>query len=243
MVLNTERIHNSFWRNFPAKAKRMPSKVLFVGKKTRVGNSKWVKNHHFCAQLSHRFSIYKAIIHLIVVGLWWIFTSLLCGLVNREVTKRQRRRQRERLKSKIGLDKQNNNFTRTFLCRRCTTTTWNCLISRFVEDGNKRQLSFSLPELWCRPSEFISKKFANIWRTERDGTSAIKFEAAQIHFLSDVFVAVVVPSTPYYPSPATFNSVNNCLILIYFQLSRSFEVKHHGDHCWWSAFIHFLRAS
>ena len=46
----------------------------------------------------------------------------------------------------------------TFLCRRCTTTTWNCLISRFVEDGNKRQqLSFSFPELWCSPLEFNSK--------------------------------------------------------------------------------------
>ena len=32
---------------------------------------------------------------------------------------------------------------RTFLCRYCTTTTWNCLISRFVEDVNTRkQLSF-----------------------------------------------------------------------------------------------------
>ena len=45
-------------------------------------------------------------------------------------------------KKAIGLDKQNNNFARasrffcTFLCRRCTTTTWNWLISRFVEDGN-----------------------------------------------------------------------------------------------------------
>ena len=34
-----KRIHNSFWRNFPERAaeraKQMPSKVLFVGKKTR----------------------------------------------------------------------------------------------------------------------------------------------------------------------------------------------------------------
>ena len=30
----------------------------------------------------------------------------------------------------------------------CTTTTWMCLISGFVEDGNTRQqLSFSFPEL------------------------------------------------------------------------------------------------
>ena len=35
MILNTKRIYNSFRRNFPAIAKQMPSKVLFVGKKTR----------------------------------------------------------------------------------------------------------------------------------------------------------------------------------------------------------------
>ena len=36
------------------------------------------------------------------------------------------------------------------------------------------------------------QKFANIWRIRRDGMSAIKFKVAQIHFLSDVFVAVPV---------------------------------------------------
>ena len=34
MILNTKRIHNSFWRNFPARAKQKPSKVLFVSKKS-----------------------------------------------------------------------------------------------------------------------------------------------------------------------------------------------------------------
>ena len=38
----------------------------------------------------------------------------------------------------------------------------------------------------------LHKRLANIWRIKRDGISAIKFEAAQIHFLSDVFVAVAV---------------------------------------------------
>ena len=33
-------------------------------------------------------------------------------------------------------------------------------------------------------------KFTNISWTERDGISAIKFEAERIHFLSDVFIAV-----------------------------------------------------
>ena len=47
----------------------------------------------------------------------------------------------------------------TFLCRRCTTTTWNCLISRLVEDENTRQqLSFSFPELWYSLLEFNSRK-------------------------------------------------------------------------------------
>ena len=46
----------------------------------------------------------------------------------------------------------------TFLCRCCTNTTCKCLISRFVEDGNTRQLSFSFPELYKSPLEFNSKK-------------------------------------------------------------------------------------
>ena len=50
-------------------------------------------------------------------------------------------------------------FFRTFLCRRCTTTTWNYLISRFVEDTNTSQrLSFSFPELWYSPLKFNSRK-------------------------------------------------------------------------------------
>ena len=49
------------------------------------------------------------------------------------------------------------------LCRRCPTTTGNCLSSRLVEDGNKRQqLFFSFPKLWRSPLEFNStpKTFA-----------------------------------------------------------------------------------
>ena len=35
IILNTKRIHNSFWRNFPVRAKQTPSNVLFVAKKKR----------------------------------------------------------------------------------------------------------------------------------------------------------------------------------------------------------------
>ena len=34
------------------------------------------------------------------------------------------------------------------------------------------------------------ENFANIFRTERDGISAIEFETARIHFISEVFVAI-----------------------------------------------------
>ena len=48
----------------------------------------------------------------------------------------------------------------------------------------------------------LQKKFVNISRIKGDGISAIKLEAAQIHLLSDVFVAVtiavVVAKGPYY---------------------------------------------
>ena len=63
-------------------------------------------------------------------------------------------------KKAIGLDKPNNNFARAsrFFVHFSTVVARNCLISRFVEDGNKRQkLSFSFPELWCSPLEFNSK--------------------------------------------------------------------------------------
>ena len=57
---------------------------------------------------------------------------------------------------------------------------------------HKTTLSFSSAELWCSPLESASKKIANIQTIKRDGISVIKFEAAQIHFLTDVFEAVAV---------------------------------------------------
>ena len=46
-----------------------------------------------------------------------------------------------------------------FFSRRCTTTTWKCLISRFVEDWNtKQQFSFSFPDFLYNPLKFNSKE-------------------------------------------------------------------------------------
>ena len=115
-----------------------------------------------------------------------------------ELKQRRRWRQRVRQKSKrFRLAKQQLGtcitLFCTFLSSRCTSRTWKCLISRFVEDGNTgQQPSFSFLELWYSPSELNSQRIANIWRIKRDGTSAIKFKAAWIHFLRDVFVVVAV---------------------------------------------------
>ena len=120
------------------------------------------------------------------------------SIVNRKLKQRQRRQQRERQKrNKFRSPKQQlctcTTFFCTFLCRRWTATTWNCLISRFVDDVNTRQRPFfSFFELWCSPLEFNSRKFLNIWRIERHGIRAIKFEAARTRFLTDVFVTVAV---------------------------------------------------
>ena len=78
-------------------------------------------------------------------------------------------------KKAIGLDWSNSTLCiMLFLyisCRRCTTTTWKCQISRFVEDGKKRQQpSFSFPELWyieCSRIQ-LKKRFAKIWRSKRE---------------------------------------------------------------------------
>ena len=82
----------------------------------------------------------------------------------RELKQRRRQRQQGRQKSnRFKLTKQQlctcSTLFSTFLCRRYTTTTWKCLISRFVEDGNtKQQFYFSFPNLWYNPLEFHSKE-------------------------------------------------------------------------------------
>ena len=81
----------------------------------------------------------------------------------------------------------------TLLCRHCRTTTWNCLISRFVEDVNTRQLlSFSFS--WT-PSVFQNstpqKKFQHLTTCTR-WKRREKVWSSATSLLSNVFVAVAV---------------------------------------------------
>ena len=92
--------------------------------------------------------------------------------------------------------KKNNNFARAsrffvhFFARFCTTTTWKCLIWRFMECVNKQRRNFiSLSELDMVPWNSTPWGFAYIWQSKWVGIIAAKTERTQIHFLSDVFVA------------------------------------------------------
>ena len=76
------------------------------------------------------------------------------GRNGKELKQRRRRRQRERQKSNRFRSAEQQLCTCitlfcTFLCRRCTTTTWKCLNSRFVEGGNTTFFFFSWTLIQC----------------------------------------------------------------------------------------------
>ena len=60
-----------------------------------------------------------------------------------------------------------------------------------MENVNKQRRSFiSLSELEYGPLEFNLRWFAYIWQSKKAGIIAIKTGRTQIHFLSDIVVAV-----------------------------------------------------
>ena len=65
----------------------------------------------------------------------------------------------------------------------CATTSWNFLISRFIEDGNTWQRFFlSICKLRYSPLEFNYWKIANIWQIWIVAIRAMKFDSARIYF-------------------------------------------------------------
>ena len=99
----------------------------------------------------------------ILLAHWGCFR--LTWLDNTELKQRRQRRKRERQKSnRFRLAKQQLctciTLFCTFFCRHCTsTTTWKCVVSRFVEDANTRQrLPFSFPELQYGLLKFNSRE-------------------------------------------------------------------------------------
>ena len=104
-------------------------------------------------------SFISALAKVINKLLWLVLPGKICFISSklyrsiRELKQRRRRLQRGRQKSnRVRLAKEKLctciTLFYTFLCCRCMTTMWNCLIWRFVEDLNTRQWpSFSFSEL------------------------------------------------------------------------------------------------
>ena len=102
-------------------------------------------------------------------------------------------------KKAVGLDKQNNYFARVsrfFVHFSAVFAQLNVKLPNFTFSRRREQKAttffFFSWTFWSSPLEFNSKTICQLWRIKRDGISAVKFEAAQIHFLSGVFVAVAV---------------------------------------------------
>ena len=106
----------------------------------------------FSSFISALAKIINKLLWLVLPGKIYFISSKLYRNV-RELKQRRPRRQRGRQKSngvRLAKEKLCTCITLfyTFLCCRCMTTMWNCLIWRFVEDLNTRQWpSFSFSEL------------------------------------------------------------------------------------------------
>ena len=92
-----------------------------------------------------------------------------------------------------SLTRQNNNFARvssitlfcTFLCCHCTTTTWKCLISRFVKNVSKQWQNFLLfVNFDMVDRNTAPEEFACIWQSKRVGIITIETKEMWIHFSS-----------------------------------------------------------
>ena len=122
----------------------------------------------------------------------------------RKLKQRRRRRQRERQK-RVRLAKQQ--LCTSITLEHCTTTTWNFLVSRLMEDVNTRQLfSFSSSELRFSPLEFNSNKIRQHmtnwtrWNKRREVWDSTK----SIFKWRFAAVAVVVVEAPYWDVEGVF---------------------------------------
>ena len=106
----------------------------------------------FSSFISALAKVINKLLWLVLPGKIYFISPKLYRNV-RELKQRRPRRQRGRQKSngvRLAKEKLCTCITLfySFLCCRCMTTMWNCLIWRFVEDVNTRQWpSFSFSEL------------------------------------------------------------------------------------------------
>ena len=178
-----------------------PGKIVQISCKI----SRWSSKDnflHFEEHISEKLTVFSFSGSFLAVN-----TVMFVSRDNRDFKNQRRGRQRERQKNN-RFCKQNNNFAHAsrffvhFFARFCTITTWKCLISRFMEDVNKRRRNFiSISVLGYGQEIQFHGGFAYIWQSRWVGIIAIKTERTQIHFLSDVLIAIAslnlkVPNEP-----------------------------------------------
>ena len=108
------------------------------------------------------------------------------------------------------------------LCRHCMTTAWKCLISLLCRGReHKTTVGFFFFAETPYSSEFNYRK-SNIWPTERDGISEIKFEAGRVH---SVLRDVCVKSRLFLNGfTLIFGPTCQCFfVIIFIQLLLTFE--------------------
>ena len=142
------------------------------------------------------------------------------GAVVRDLTKLRRRPEQERLKHNRFYEQSNNSARASlffvYFFRHCTTRTWKCLISRFIDEVNKQPRDFlSLSKLQCGPQEINSIEprlrlsFSANWYKRNK-----LLKKTWIHYESDIFATVDVGKAPCYLS-LNLDAVPSLLLQLY----------------------------
>ena len=116
---------------------------------------------------------------------------------HRHLTRPRRRRQRERQKHNRFYEQNNNSaresrFFCTFLCRPCTTTTWNDPVLSWLENANGKTINLTVSP-WTRvhwsplfSSKLISLLLSN-WVTWYEGKK--KLTGREVYFSATLSLA------------------------------------------------------
>ena len=135
---------------FPSLLASNPGQIPFVILSINLTGYRWYSHKKACSQAQE--------------ATWETRVGTRRSKNNRDVKMQRRGRRRERQKKKVGLISKitTSHVYHTFLYiffPFCTTTTWKCLISRFMEDVNNQRRNFiSLSELEFGPLKFSFRR-------------------------------------------------------------------------------------
>ena len=131
--------------------------------------------------------------------------------------------------------KRSTLFGRLF-CRHCTITTWNCPVSRFIENLNKRRRIFlSLFELEYCSLDFNSRRVRLHLTKWASWNNSLKFQRTRSPFH--------MTFSPPSPSPSSVRrSISNSSIMIILAARRELTRPQSSLSCLYSLIIYQGRA-